>query len=107
LFLKAQYNTYFSSCRDKFLAGRTLSASEVERLQDVDKKMHTPCKQETSRLTSIPANCTKHTSCDDYKEHLKIRKEWLAVLDAFLDGCVHPRLPQNTGNFFFYLRQYY
>jgi hypothetical protein len=63
----------------------------------MDKKMHTPCKKENARLTAIPPGCKKHKSCEDYSDHLQIRTEWLAVLDSFLDGCIHPRLPQNTG----------
>jgi hypothetical protein len=66
-------------------------------MQDIDKKMHTPCKKEKSRLLSIPPGCTKHTSPEDYKHHLQVRTDWLAVLDAYLDGCIHPRLPKNTG----------
>ncbi len=82
------------------IGNRVLSKDEMIRLIDVDKKMHTPCKKEKSRLLSIPHGDKKHTSPADYKDHLEIRTSWLAVLDSVLEGCINPRLPIHTGCFF-------
>jgi hypothetical protein len=86
--------------RDKVVANRILTETEVRTMMDASRRMHTPCSVKKEKLDehTFPLDDPLHTSPADYKHHLQLRNEWLAVLCSMLSGIVHPRLPGNTGD---------
>ncbi len=90
--------TFIFYGRDKVKSGRVLSVKEVERIKDVNAKMHTPCAVSKEKEAFVPEGDKRHTCPADYKEHLEIRRQWLAVMDSMVRGMINPRLPQNTGS---------
>ncbi len=88
--------------RDKVVAKRVLTESEIHAIIDTNKRMHTPCIKDNKKLNAatFPDDDDNniHTCPEDYKSHLELRSAWLAMLCSMLQGIVHPRLPSKTGD---------